>query len=252
MTAVARMVDTTVPDSRAIPARDRLIVALDVPTVEEAQKAVDEIGDAVDFYKIGMQLQFAGGLSLARELVQNGKKVFLDSKLLDIDQTVTSAVHSIAGMGVTFLTVHGNGKTIRAAMAGRGDSDLRILSVTVLTNLDAYDIQDFGFDCNVEELVLSRAKKALEAGADGVIASGAEAKAIRKIAGHKLTIVTPGIRPDGADVDDQKRIVTPSEAISEGADYLVVGRPIMRSPNRREAAQEIVSQIDAALEATTN
>ena len=250
MQVAARRLSDSSPRLGHIPARDRLIVALDVPTVEEAQDVVNQLGEAVSFYKIGMQLQFAGGLDFTKRLIEQGKKVFLDSKLLDIDQTITSAVRNIAAMGVTFLTVHGNGKTIKAAMEGRGNASLQILSVTVLTNLDAFDIQDFGFDCNVEELVLKRAQKAIEAGADGVIASGAEAASIRSIAGEKLKIVTPGIRWDGAEMDDQKRTATPFHAVASGADYIVVGRPILRASDRRDAVEKMVAEIANGLSAS--
>jgi orotidine-5'-phosphate decarboxylase len=229
--------------------QDRLIVALDVPTVEEAREVVAQLDSAVTFYKIGMQLQFAGGIQLAQELIGQEKKIFLDSKLLDIDQTITSAVANIAKMGVTFLTVHGPARVVQAAVKGRANSHLKILSVTVLTSLDATDLADLGFECSVEELVLKRSRAALDAGADGVIASGQEANAIRKIAGNKLTIVTPGIRPDGSDVGDQKRAVTPAAAIRAGADYLVMGRPIVQAPNRRQAAEGVLEEIRQAAQA---
>lgn len=242
------------PTRTPVPDRERLIVALDVPTVAEADAIVDELGDSVVFYKIGMQLQFAGGLSLADRLIrERAKKVFLDSKLLDIENTITSAVQSIAKMGVSFLTVHGSGKTIRAAIEGRGRSDLKILAVTYLTNLDHFDLQDLGVantssDADaVRQYVLKRAKKAVEAGADGVIASGLEAADIRAMAGNRLKIITPGIREDGAPLDDQRRVMSPYDAIKSGADYLVVGRPITKAPNRKAAADKMVREISAAL-----
>jgi orotidine-5'-phosphate decarboxylase len=230
----------------AIPDNERLIVPLDVSSPDEARELVETLGDEVVFYKIGMQLQFTGGFALASELLATGKKVFLDSKLFDIDATIENAVRSVASMGVHFLTVHGNGKTIRAAIKGRGDSQLKVLSVTVLTSLDAHDIQDLGYNCSVEQLAMFRAEKALEAGADGVITSGQEAAAIRKLAGDRLTIVTPGVRPDGTPVQDQKRIVTPREAILAGADYIVVGRPITGAADPREAARAIIAEIAVA------
>lgn len=236
------------------PTQERLIVALDVPTRDDALRLVDSIADEVVFYKVGMQLQFAGGLRLAEELIESyGKKIFLDSKLLDIDQTIKSAVAAIAKMGVSFLTVHGNGKTIRAAVEGRGASPLQILSVTYLTNLDAQDLADLypdsvGIRDAVEQYVLARARKALEAGADGVIASGQEARQIREISGDKLNIVTPGIRPDGSPLDDQRRTTTPAEAITNGADYLVVGRPVTRASDPRLAASNIQREIAEAIE----
>lgn len=245
---MSRAARTPVPD------RERLIVALDVPSVSEARAIVEELGDTVTFYKIGMQLQFAGGLALADELIhQRGKKVFLDSKLLDIGNTITSAVQSIAKMGVSFLTVHGTGKIIKAAIEGRGSSDLKILSVTYLTSLDHFDLQDLGIadadsgQDSVRRYVLRRAKSALDAGADGVIASGIEAAEIRAMAGERLKIITPGIREDGAPIDDQKRVMSAFDAIKNGADYLVVGRPITRSPNKKAAAEKMIHDISDAL-----
>ena len=213
----------------SIPLAERLIVALDVPTIDEARAVVQTLGDTVQFYKIGLQLQMAGGLLLAKKFTAAGKKVFLDSKIFDIDETVTGAVERVANMGVNSLTVHGNGPTIRAAMKGRGDSNLKILSVTVLTSLDAHDIRDLGYPCSVEELVMRRAQSALDAGCDGVIASGKEARQIRDIAGEHLLIVTPGIRSEGVSADDQKRPATPAGAVSAGADYIVVGRQILKA-----------------------
>ncbi|NQV59232.1 MAG: orotidine-5'-phosphate decarboxylase [Alphaproteobacteria bacterium] len=230
------------------PIAERLIVALDVPSVAEARAVVDEIGDAVCFYKIGMQLQFANGLQLAEQLVAEGKKVFLDAKLFDIDATIEKAVASVARMGASFLTVHGNEPTIRAAVRGRGDADLKILSVTVLTSLDHHDIQALGFPCDVRELTLHRAKKAAEAGADGVIASGLEVAEIKQLQDQDLLIVTPGIRSAGVSSDDQKRVVTPEMAIMAGADYLVVGRQIVAATDRRAAALAAMAEMRAAFE----
>jgi orotidine-5'-phosphate decarboxylase len=217
--------------------------------VEEAETIITRLGSSVLFYKIGLQLQFAGGLPLADKLIARGKKVFLDSKILDIDQTVTGAVANVANMGVSFLTVHGNGATIRAAVEGRKRHDLKLLSVTVLTSLDAFDMQDLGLSCTVQELVMHRAKKALEAGCDGVIASGQEAQAIREMAGNSLLIVTPGIRSEGISKDDQKRTSTPLEAIAAGADYLVVGRQILTSTNPGAEAERVLREIQAGLDA---
>jgi orotidine-5'-phosphate decarboxylase len=245
-----------------IPLRERLIVALDVPTVDEAKEMVRRLGTSVDFYKIGMQLQFRGGIEYANDLVQQGKKVFLDSKLYDIDETVSRAVENVARMGVDFLTVHGNGKTIHAAVQGRGDSKLRVFSVTVLTSLDNADLADlFGSKVDVKELVRSRAEKAFDAGADGVIASGQEADLIRELVGNKIkvvdatdhasrrsfSIVTPGIRMPGDAVGDQKRVTRPRDAIRAGADYLVVGRPITQHKDPAAAAEAVLAEIDAAL-----
>lgn len=235
-------------DMSSVPIKDRLIVALDVPTTDQASAIVKNLGDAVSFYKIGMQLQFAGGIAFVDQLISRNKKVFLDSKLFDIDETISRAVENVARMGVYFLTVHGNGKTIRAAVHGRGTTDLKILSVTVLTSLDAADMADLGYEgVNIEKLALFRAGKALEAGADGVITSGKEAAAIREMAGSKLTIVTPGVRPDGTPINDQKRVVTPREAIRNGADYVVVGRPVLQASDPRKMAEGILGEIERAL-----
>jgi orotidine-5'-phosphate decarboxylase len=247
MLAQAAVLDVMPNSKLAIPLEERLIVALDVPTVEQAYVIVQKIGSAASFYKIGLQLQFAGGIELAKRLISERKKVFLDSKILDIDQTVTNAVANIAKLGVSFLTVHGNGPTIRAAIEGRGNRDLKILSVTALTTLDAHDMADLGLSCSVEELVMMRAQKALSAGCDGVIASGQEARKIRAMAGNRLLILTPGVRSDGIPKDDQKRVATPREAIAAGADYLVVGREILRSADPAAAAQAILRQIESAL-----
>jgi len=231
----------------AIPLNDRLIVALDVPTVAQASALVARLGGAVNFYKIGLQLQYAGGIELACDLKAAGKKIFLDSKLLDIDQTVTGATANIAKLGVDFLTIHGHAPTLRAAVKGRGDSGLRLLAVTVLTSMGADDMAELGTRYTVEEMVLRRAEAALAAGCEGVIASGHEARQIRARAGDKLLIVTPGIRSEGVALDDQKRATTPREAIAAGADYLVVGREILRSPDPGATADAILRQIEAAL-----
>jgi orotidine-5'-phosphate decarboxylase len=238
------------PHYRAMPnilLQDRLIVALDVPNVDEARTLVRRLGAAVSFYKIGLQLQYAGGIELARELKSQGKKIFLDAKLLDIDQTVTGATANIARLGVDFLTIHGHAPTLRAAVKGRGDSGMRLLAVTVLTSMGDDDMAELGTRYMVAEMVLRRAQAALDAGCDGVIASGQEAKQIRALAGGRLLIVTPGIRSEGVAADDQKRAVTPRDAIAAGADYLVVGREILRSPDPHAAATALLRQIDAAL-----
>lgn len=245
-----------------IPARERLIVALDVGTVEEAERLVATLGDSVSFYKIGMQLQFGGGIAYARDLVDRGKRVFLDSKLFDIDETIERAVENVAAMGVDFLTVHGNGKTIPAAVRGKAGTKLKIFSVTVLTSLDNFDMADlYGEGRTVEEVVMHRARAAYQAGADGVIASGQEAQLIRDLVDGQIRIVdssgpqdradfhiiTPGIRPTGGATGDQKRVTTPAEAIRAGADYLVVGRPVYRADDPRGMAERIVAEIEAAL-----
>jgi orotidine-5'-phosphate decarboxylase len=227
-------------------AREKLIVALDYWDINDAIKLVADLGDEVSFYKVGLGLQLAGGDSLAKSLIRQGKRVFLDYKYLDIEETIKTAVKRAAELGVDFLTVHGVGGILRAAVEGRGNSRLKILCVTVLTSMDADDVKEMGFPCDVEELVLARAKKALDAGVDGVIASAREAAEIRKQS-NKLMIVTPGIRPQDSAADDQKRIATPGGAIGAGADYLVVGRPITRAADPKQAAREIISEMAAAL-----
>jgi orotidine-5'-phosphate decarboxylase len=235
------------PAMTPIPLADRLIVALDLPTVEAARALAARLGGEVNFYKIGLQLLFAGGLELARELKGQGKKIFLDAKLLDIDQTVASATANIGGLGVDFLTIHALAPTLRAAVEGRGSSHLRLLAVTVLTSQGPEDMVELGTRFTVEELVLRRARAALAAGCDGVIASGREAGAIRAAAGNEFLIVTPGIRSEGVSIDDQKRAATPAQAIAAGADYLVVGREILRSPDPAATATAILRQIETAL-----
>jgi orotidine-5'-phosphate decarboxylase len=230
-----------------IPLEERLIVALDVPTVEEAKKLVKNLEGVVSFFKIGLALQLVAGIDFVQWLIKERKKVFLDYKYFDVEETIRQAVAQVASIGVNFLTVHGNGRIIKAAVEGRGQSDLKILSVTVLTSLDAYDLKDMGFDCSVEELVLHRARKALEAGCDGVIASGHEARAIRELAQDRLLIVTPGVRPEDTEISDQKRHVTPAQAIKAGADYLVVGRPIRNAKDSRIAAEKILTEMKSAI-----
>jgi len=231
----------------AIPPRDRLIVALDVPTIGDAEAMIARLGDSVTFYKIGLQLIFAGGIELAKRLTGEGKQVFLDVKLLDIDNTVAGAVDTIARLGVTFLTVHAYPKAMRAAVAARASSPLKLLGVTVLTSMDEADIAAAGYAGSVGALVAARAADARAAGMDGIVASPAEAAAIRAIVGPDMAIVTPGIRPAGSDAGDQKRIATPASAIRVGADYLVVGRPVTGAADPRRAADDIVAEIVAAL-----
>jgi orotidine-5'-phosphate decarboxylase len=228
--------------------RDRLIVALDVPSAEEAKALIDTLGDSVGVYKIGLELLFAGGFELARALAHSGRPVFVDAKLLDIEATVERATAAIARSGAAFLTVHAlDQKTLAAAVRGRGDSALKLLGVTVLTNLAPSDLIEQGIDHPLAELALHRAKLAKQAGLDGVIASGHEAANIRETTGPGFLIVTPGVRPQGSASQDQARAVTPRLAIEAGADYLVVGRPITRAPDPREAAYAIVGEIAAAL-----
>lgn len=230
-----------------IPPRDRLIVALDLPTVQAAEAMVVGLGDAASFYKVGLQLIYAGGIPFARDLASAGKKVFLDAKLLDIDNTVAHAVASIAGLGMTFLTVHAYPQAMRAAVAARGEAPLKLLGVTVLTSMDDSDLAAAGYAGRAADLVARRAADARAAGMDGIVASPAEAAAVRAIAGPGLSVVTPGVRPEGSHAGDQKRIATPAAAIRAGADYLVVGRPVTAAPDPKAAAAAIVAEIEHAI-----
>ena len=225
--------------------RDRLIVALDVSTVEEAQAMVARLGDAASFYKIGYQLALAGGLSYAAGLIGGGKKLFVDMKLHDIGNTVAAGVKSVSRIGATFLTVHAYPQTMKAAAEAR-EGGLRILAVTVLTSYDDADLKAAGYDVSVRDLVVQRARQALDAGVNGLVCSPEEVSNLRAIVGDKLVLVTPGIRPAGADAGDQKRIATPAAAIAAGADYLVVGRPIVAAVDPKAAAEAIVAEIAAA------
>lgn len=231
--------------AKKLPVRERLIFALDLPGADEARKLVDELGDSVIFYKLGLELFMAGGyFELVDWMIARGKKVFVDLKFFDVPETVKSAVRQLAKRNVSFATVHGNDAILKAAASEKGD--LKILAVTVLTSLDRADLNALGFQCDVEELVLSRAKRALELGCDGVISSGLEAAKLRADLGDKFLVVTPGIRPVDNDViDDQKRIVTVEVAFQNGADYIVVGRPIKNAPDRRAAAEDIQNRIAA-------
>lgn len=223
--------------------RDRLIVGLDVPDLKAAGDIVVTLGDTVSFYKIGYQLAFAGGLGFASELVQSGKKVFLDMKLLDIDNTVAKGVENIVKMGVSMLTLHAYPKAMQAAVAAARGSDLCLLGVTVLTSMDQQDMIDAGYEHDPHTLVLIRAEQALHAGMGGIVCSAAEASAVRKIVGPDLAVVTPGIRPKGADVGDQKRVMTPADALRAGASHLVVARPIVAAGDPRTAAQAILAEM---------
>jgi orotidine-5'-phosphate decarboxylase len=228
---------------KPIPANERLIFALDVATADEARKCVERLGDAVQFYKLGLQVFMAGGYyELIGWLKERGKKIFVDLKFFDVPETVKLAVSQLKDRGVSFATVHGNDEMLRAAVsAGNG---VGILAVTVLTSLDNNDLKDLGFACDTKTLVLSRAKRAMEIGCAGVISSGLEAEEIRKTHGAKLLIVSPGIRPVlNCPADDQKRVVTVTEAFLKGADYIVVGRPIRNAPHPRVAAEEIQAEI---------
>ena len=226
--------------------RERLIVALDLPAVAAAEAMVATLGDAVAFYKIGYQLAFAGGLALTQQLVGMGKRVFLDLKLHDIGNTVARGVESVAQTGATFLTVHAYPQTMHAAVEARGDGDLRILGITVLTSYDDADLAAAGYDFTVPELVAERAAQARDIGLDGLVCSAAEAAMLRPIIGSRMVLVTPGIRPSGAEAGDQKRIMTPAAAIKAGADYLIIGRPVIAAADPKVAAEAIVTEIAAA------
>src|SRR3954469_7695975 len=227
--------------------RDRLIVALDTPSVAAAEAMIARLGDSVSFYKIGYQLAYAGGLPLVRQLAGAGKKVFADLKLHDIGNTVARGVESVAKLGATFLTVHAYPQTMKAAVEGRAGSDLKILAVTVLTSYDDGDLHAAGYRLNVSDLVEARAQQAQVLGVDGLVSSPEEAASLRKIIGHQMALVTPGIRPRGAPSGDQKRIMPPGRAISAGADYLVVGRPITEAADPKSAADAIQTEIAQAL-----
>lgn len=230
--------------------RDRLIFALDVPEADRARALVEQLGDAVTFYKVGLELMMAGGyFELIDWLLERDKKVFTDLKFFDVPATVGRAVARLASRGVTFATVHGNQSIMEAAAEAKGDS-LKILAVTVLTSLDRGDLDDLGFDCDVGQLVLSRARRALEAGCDGVIASGLELPAMRSAIDRRLLVVTPGIRPvENRPADDQKRVVTVEQAFTDGADHIVVGRPIRDAADPRQAAEAIQASIDRTVAA---
>jgi orotidine-5'-phosphate decarboxylase len=229
-----------------VDARDRLIVALDVPSIEMALSLITRLGRSVSFYKIGYQLGYAGGLQFAHQLIDDGKQVFLDFKLHDIGNTVEKGVESVARMGASFLTVHAYPQTMQAAVKGKGASKLKILAVTVLTSYDDNDLDKAGYRMKVGELAATRAQQACDLGIDGLVCSPEEASNLRKIVGDKMALVTPGIRPAGSATGDQKRIMTPAKAIAAGADYLVVGRPITEAADPKAAAQMIVNEIAQA------
>jgi orotidine-5'-phosphate decarboxylase len=232
--------------TQPIDPRERLIVPLDVASHAEALALVDDLGDAVVFYKVGFELLLAGDHTrLIRELLSRDRKIFLDLKLFDIPATVAAAVRQVARAGVHFVTVHGNDAMLRAAASAKG-ATLKVLAVTALTSLDRGDLDDLGFDCDVEQLVLSRARRALAVGCDGVVSSGLEVHRIKHETEGRVLVVTPGIRPVQND-DDQKRVVTPSQALRSGADYLVVGRPIREAGDPRAAAEAIQQEIAEAV-----
>jgi orotidine-5'-phosphate decarboxylase len=232
---------------RSIAPKDRLILSLDVPALEPAEAMIARLGDSVTFYKIGYQLVYAGGLSLARKLAAAGKKVFIDVKLHDIGNTVTRGVESLSTHGATFMTVHAYPQTMQAAVDGRGNSGLQILAVTVLTSYNETDLQEAGYRHTIADMVALRARQAKALGVDGLVCSPEEVAALRAIVGDQMSLVTPGIRPAGSAVGDQKRIMTPARAIKAGADYLVIGRPIMEAADPKAAADAIQAEIVQAL-----
>jgi orotidine-5'-phosphate decarboxylase len=229
-----------------IPCKDRLIFAMDVPDCDRARTLAEELGDSVTFYKIGLELMMSGGyFELLDWMLARDKKVFCDLKFFDIPATVGSAVRQLKDRGASFVTVHGNQSIMEAAAENKGDS-LKVLGVTVLTSLDRGDLDDMGFDCDVSDLVLSRARRALEAGCDGVISSGLEVPRLREFIDSRLLVITPGIRPvDNKPAGDQKRVVTVDTAFSNGADYIVVGRPIRDADSPKAAAEAIQATIAA-------
>jgi orotidine-5'-phosphate decarboxylase len=228
-------------------ARERLIVGLDVPTLGEAENMVSTLGDTVSFYKIGYQLVFAGGLEFARDLAKDGKKIFLDMKLLDIDNTVASGVENIAKMGMSMLTLHAYPKAMRAAVEAARGSGLCLLGVTVLTSMDEADLAEAGYSGDPRSLVLRRAEQARAAGMGGIVCSAEESEVVREVVGPDMAIVTPGIRPTGSDRGDQKRVMTPYDALKAGSTHLVVSRPIVKADDPKQAAKAILDEMVSAL-----
>ena len=229
--------------SNPIPANERLIMALDLPSIEQAQKLVEELGDSVVFYKVGMELFMCGDyFGFIEWLKQRNKKVFVDLKFFDVPATVGRAIAALSQKGVDLATIHGNDAIMEAAAANKGD--LKVLAVTALTSLDRGDLDDLGFQCDVRELVLSRAKRALAIGCDGIVSSGLEVSMLREQLDNKLLVITPGVRPvDNREDDDQKRVVTVEAAFQNGADYIVVGRPIRDAANPKAMAETMQAQI---------
>ena len=231
--------------TKPIPVQERLIMALDVPSIPEAKAMVEELGDSVVFYKVGMELFMSGDyFAFIEWLKQQNKKVFVDLKFFDVPATVGRAIHALSKKGVDLATIHGNDSVMRAAASEKGA--LKVLAVTALTSLDRGDLDDLGFKCDVQALVLSRARRALEIGCDGIVSSGLEAPMLRRELDHRLLVITPGIRPVDNQEDDQKRVVNVQKAFQNGADYIVVGRPIRDAENRKDMAVKIQQQIAAA------
>lgn len=232
-----------------IVARDRLIFALDVPSAAEAERLLDRLHGHLSFVKVGLELYTAAGPDMVKRIVERGMRVFLDLKFLDIEETVRRATARVASMGVDFLTVHANRKALTAAVQGREGSTLKLLAVTVLTNFDGNDLRDMGIQRTVQDLVTARALLASEVGCDGVVASGEEAAALRQKVGPRFTLVTPGVRPAGKGVDDHARATTPTQTITAGADYLVIGRPIRDAVDPAATVADIVAEMQAAFDA---
>ncbi len=220
-----------------------IIIALDVETAEQARALVARLGDDASFYKVGMELYASAGMDFVRELIGQGKQVFLDLKMYDIGETVKRAVAQVARLGVALTTVHGSGPVMRAAVEGRGDSSLKLLGVTVLTSFDKEDLADLGYPCEVSDLVKLRVRKAVEATIDGLVCSPLEVAAVREITGPKAVLVTPGVRSAGAGKGDQKRVATPAEAIRNGASYLVIGRQVTRAEDPQAEVRKILAEI---------
>jgi orotidine-5'-phosphate decarboxylase len=220
-----------------------IIIALDVASPDEARALVNSLGAHVNFYKVGMELYAAAGMEFVHELTSRGKDVFLDMKFYDIGETVKRAVAQVARSSVRFLTVHGSGVVMRAAVEGRGDAATKLLAVTVLTSFDQQDLADLGYPCDIANLVALRVRKAMEAGIDGIVASPVEARAVRALAGPKAILVTPGVRSAGSGKGDQKRVATPAEAIRDGANYLVIGRQVTRAADPVQAVEQILAEI---------
>jgi orotidine-5'-phosphate decarboxylase len=232
-----------------IVARERLIFALDVPSAAEADRLLDRLHGHLSFVKVGLELYTAAGPDMVKRIVERGMRVFLDLKFLDIEETVRRATARVASMGVDFLTVHANRKALTAAVQGREGSALKLLAVTVLTNFDGNDLRDMGIQWTVQDLVTARALLASEVGCDGVVASGEEAAALRQKVGPRFTLVTPGVRPAGKGVDDHARATTPTQTITAGADYLVIGRPIRDAADPAATVADILAEMQAAFDA---
>lgn len=226
--------------------KNPLIIALDVETAEQARALVAQLGEDATFYKVGMELYAAAGMDFVRELIGQDKRVFLDLKMYDIGETVKRAVAQVARLGVTLTTVHGSGPVMRAAVEGRGNAELKLLGVTVLTSFDKEDLADLGYPCEVGDLVKLRVRKAMEAGMDGLVCSPLEVAAVRELTGPGAVLVTPGVRSAGAGKGDQKRVATPAEAMRNGATYLVIGRQVTRAADPRAEVRKILDEISVA------